>query len=152
MRCPYCDNEGTKVTDSRDSSRDTIRRRRECLNCGERFTTYEYIEPVELYVVKKDGHRELYDRKKVRKGIEKACEKRPVSVDKIEEMVNRIETDIRKSGCREVEAEEIGEKIMEGLKELDQVAYIRFASVYRSFADITCFEKELEKLLKEKNK
>ncbi len=152
MRCPYCDNEGTKVTDSRDSSRDTIRRRRECLNCGERFTTYEYIEPVELYVVKKDGRRELYDRNKVRKGLEKACEKRPVSVDRIEEMVNRIEMEIRKSGCREVDTELIGEKIMEGLKELDQVAYIRFASVYRSFADITCFEKELEKLLKEKNR
>ncbi len=152
MRCPYCDDDRTKVTDSRDSSRDTIRRRRECLNCGERFTTYEYIEPVELYVVKNDGRRELYDRKKIRKGIEKACEKRPVSIEKIEEMVNHIEREIRKGGEREVNTEVIGEMIMEGLKELDQVAYIRFASVYRRFADITCFEKELDKLLKEKNR
>ncbi len=152
MRCPYCDDDRTKVTDSRDSSRDTIRRRRECLNCSERFTTYEYIEPIELYVVKSDGRRELFDRKKIRKGIEKACEKRPVSVEKIEEMVNHIERDIRKGGDREVNTEVIGEKIMDGLKELDQVAYIRFASVYRRFADITCFEKELENLIKEKSK
>lgn len=152
MECPYCENEKTKVTDSRDSSHNTIRRRRECDNCGQRFTTYEYVEPVELYVMKKDGRREPFDRKKIRKGIEKACEKRPVSIEQIDKIVKDIERDIRKDGSREVSSDIIGEHIMEVLKGLDQVAYIRFASVYRSFADITCFEEELNKLLKERVK
>ncbi len=147
MLCPFCKHDGTKVTDSRESSEDTIRRRRECLECGERFTTYESIEKPELYVVKKDGVRELFDREKVRKGIQKACEKRPVSMEKIDDLVIKIEREMRETGGREVEASAIGEMIMKELKELDQVAYIRFASVYRSFADITCFEDELKKLL-----
>ena len=150
MECPYCHHIETKVTDSRDTGSYTIRRRRECLKCKKRFTTYEYIEMTPVYIIKKDGRREKFDRGKIKKGIMKALEKRPVSHEKIEEIVNSIEDKIRRNGKEEIESSVIGEYVMNSLKEIDQVAYIRFASVYRSFADITFFEKEIKNLTEEK--
>jgi transcriptional repressor NrdR len=149
MECPYCHNIETKVTDSRDTGALSIRRRRECLKCGKRFTTYEYIEMQPIYVIKKDGRREKFERQKIRHGIEKACEKRPVSHEKIEELIEKIEERIRRSGKEEIESKQIGEYVMEALKETDHVAYIRFASVYRSFADISSFEEEIKNLTKQ---
>ena len=149
MECPYCHNIETKVTDSRDTGALSIRRRRECLKCGKRFTTYEYIEMQPIYVIKKDGRREKFERQKIRHGIEKACEKRPVSHEKIEELIEKIEERIRRSGKEEIESRQIGEYVMETLKETDHVAYIRFASVYRSFADISSFEEEIKNLTKQ---
>jgi transcriptional repressor NrdR len=146
MQCPYCRYAETKVTDSRDTGAYTIRRRRECLRCNRRFTTYEYIEMTPVYVIKKDGRREKFDRDKIKKGIMKAVEKRPVSHDTIEDIVNSVEEKIRRIGQEEIKSSEIGEYVMEKLKETDQVAYIRFASVYRSFADITSFEREIKNL------
>lgn len=145
MKCPYCNNEETRVTDSRDTGT-SIRRRRECLRCNRRFTTYEYIELPPLYVKKKDGRLEKFDRNKIKNGIMKAFEKRPITHEKIEEIVNSIEEKIRRLGKEEVESKIIGEFVMEKLKETDHVAYIRFASVYRSFADISSFEEEIKKL------
>ena len=150
MKCPYCQHPETKVTDSRDTGTHTIRRRRECLKCGRRFTTYEYIEMTPVYIIKKDGRREKFDRNKIKKGIMKALEKRPVAHDKIEEILDSIEEKIQKTGKEEIESSTIGEYVMNILKETDQVAYIRFASVYRSFADITSFEKEIKKLAEQK--
>jgi len=150
MECPYCHHIETKVTDSRDTGSFTIRRRRECLKCNRRFTTYEYIEMTPVYIVKKDGRREKFDRIKLKKGVMRALEKRPVSHEKIEEMINSIEEKIRRTGTEEIESSAIGEYVMDSLKETDQVAYIRFASVYRSFADVTFFEKEIKNLTKEK--
>jgi transcriptional repressor NrdR len=150
MECPYCHHIDTKVTDSRDTGRFTIRRRRECLKCNKRFTTYENIEMTPIYIIKKDGRRETYERNKIKKGIMKALEKRPISHEKVEEIVNKIEEKIRKYGNEEIESSIIGEYVMSSLKEIDQVAYIRFASVYRSFADITFFEKEIKNLTEEK--
>jgi transcriptional repressor NrdR len=149
MECPYCHNIETKVTDSRDTGALSIRRRRECLKCGKRFTTYEYIEMQPIYVIKKDGRREKFERQKIRHGIEKACEKRPVRHEKIEELIEKIEERIRRSGKEEIESKQIGEYVMEALKETDHVAYIRFASVYRSFADISSFEEEIKNLTKQ---
>jgi len=149
MECPYCHNIETKVTDSRDTGALSIRRRRECLKCGKRFTTYEHIEMQPIYVIKKDGRREKFERQKIRHGIEKACEKRPVSQEKIEELIEKIEERTRRSGKEEIESKQIGEYVMEALKETDHVAYIRFASVYRSFADISSFEKEIKNLTKQ---
>ena len=149
MECPYCHNIETKVTDSRDTGALSIRRRRECLKCGKRFTTYEYIEMQPIYVIKKDGRREKFERQKIRHGIEKACEKRPVSQEKIEELIEKIEERTRRSGKEEIESKQIGEYVMEALKETDHVAYIRFASVYRSFADISSFEEEIKNLTKQ---
>ena len=149
MECPYCHNQETKVTDSRDTGSFSIRRRRECLDCGKRFTTYEYIELTPLYVVKKDGRREKFDRNKIRKGIEKALEKRPVGHEKIEEILEQIEESIRRNGSEEIDSKVIGEYVMEALKQVDHVAYIRFASVYRSFADIESFEEEIKNLAKQ---
>ena len=149
MKCPYCNNPDTKVTDSRDTETLSIRRRRECLNCNRRFTTYEYIEMSPLYVIKKDGRREKYDRIKIKNGIMKAIEKRPVSHEKIEEMLDTIEENIRRNGKDEIETAVIGEYVMDVLKQVDQVAYIRFASVYRSFTDVTSFEKEVKNLIDE---
>ena len=146
MECPYCHHIETKVTDSRDTGSYTIRRRRECLKCNKRFTTYEYIEMTPVYIIKKDGRREKFERNKIKKGLMKALEKRPVSHEKIEEMINIIEDKIRKAGQEEIESSIIGEYVMDQLKKVDQVAYIRFASVYRSFADITFFEKEIKNL------
>ena len=150
MECPYCSHIDTKVTDSRDTGSYTIRRIRECLNCNKRFTTYEYVEMNPVLIIKKDGRREKFDRNKIKNGIMKALEKRPVSHEKIEEIINKIEEKIRRSGKEEIESKVIGEFVMYELKETDQVAYIRFASVYRSFADITFFQKEIKNLTEEK--
>ena len=151
MRCPYCGCLEDKVVDSRPTDEGlTIRRRRECVKCMARFTTYEKIETVPLMVVKKDGTRQGYDRNKVLGGIVKACEKRPVSVQQIEKLVDSIELQLYNSMKKEVTTEEIGEIIMSELKDLDQVAYVRFASVYRQFKDIDTFMEELTKIMKEK--
>lgn len=148
MRCPYCGKGKDKVIDSRLSSdARSIRRRRNCLKCKRRFTTYEYIEEVPLMVIKKDGRREPFDRKKILSGVIKACEKRPISMGKLEDMVEQIERHMQKSFEKEVEAREIGEFVMTKLAELDEVAYVRFASVYRQFKDIKQFMKELKQLL-----
>ena len=149
MECPYCNHIETKVTDSRDTGSFTIRRRRECLSCNKRFTTYEYIEMNPVLIIKKDGRREKFNKTKIKNGIMKALEKRPVSHEKVEEIIDRIEEKIRRSGKEEIESKNIGEYVMEELKNTDQVAYIRFASVYRSFADITFFQKEIKNLTKQ---
>lgn len=152
MRCPYCGHKEDRVIDSRTSADDTIiRRRRECLKCGERFTTYERIERMELMVVKKDGRREPFDREKILIGLRKACEKRPISIEKLEEITNLIEQEIEARNEREVSSQLIGEFVMKYLHDLDQVAYVRFASVYREFKDLEEFKHALDKLLK-KNK
>ncbi len=151
MKCPFCAYTESKVIDSRsadDSER--IRRRRECLKCGKRFTTHEIIETVPVIVVKRDKSRESFDRNKLTNGLVRACEKRPVSIDKIEEIVNNIESKVQSSLDREVTTEQIGELAMKELKDVDEVSYVRFASVYRSFKDIETFMDELNKLLKEK--
>ena len=149
MNCPYCNHLESKVTDSRDTGNISIRRRRECLKCGKRFTTYEYIELAPLYVIKKDGRREKFDRNKIKNGITKALEKRPVGHEKIDEIVDSIEEKIRRNGREEIESTHIGEFVMDALKQVDHVGYIRFASVYREFADVTSFEKELKSLKKQ---
>jgi len=150
MECPYCNHIETKVTDSRDTGKYTIRRRRECLKCNKRFTTYEHIEMQPIYVIKKDGRREKYDRSKIKTGIMKALEKRPIGHEKVEEMIDTIEEKIRRCGREEIESSVIGEYVMDALKKIDQVAYIRFASVYRSFTDVTSFEKEVKNLTEQK--
>ncbi|MBW2984507.1 transcriptional regulator NrdR [Candidatus Woesearchaeota archaeon] len=149
MRCPYCGGSETKVLDKRETS-DLIstRRRRECLKCKKRFTTYERVEIAELVVVKKDKRREPFDRTKLMKGIIKACEKRPVKMSQIEKAVDEIELELRKKEDIEVGSSEIGELVMSKLKQLDKIAYIRFASVYRDFTDVGQFKKELSALLK----
>lgn len=143
MRCPYCSFDDTKVMDKRDHE-ETTRRRRQCLKCNKRFTTHERAE-MNLVVVKKDGRRERYDRHKLLSGILKACEKRPISQETMEKVVDDIEAELRAYG-REISSRDIGELVMEKLKKIDKVAYIRFASVYREFSDITEFEKELQLL------
>lgn len=145
MLCPYCANTETKVTDKRDAGNAT-RRRRECLKCGKRFSTRETVEWSELKVVKKDGRREPFSRDKLRSGILRACEKRPVSAEQIEKMITRIEEKLRKRG-KEVKTFIIGEVVSGELKKVDKVAYIRFASVYREFADVSDFKKEIRELL-----
>ncbi|MFT4303363.1 MAG: transcriptional regulator NrdR [Candidatus Woesearchaeota archaeon] len=149
MRCPFCYNLDTKVVDKRATTDETsIRRRRECLKCGKRFSTYERPELTTLYVVKKNGNREAFNRQKMMGGLFKACEKRPISAEEIEEMGNKIETELRRSDGNEVKSNVIGEKIMKYLKRKDKVAYIRFASVYREFTDLESFKEELMKLTK----
>ena len=149
MKCPYCNNEETQVIDTRDTENlEATRRRRECLKCSKRFTTYERVEEAEIVVVKKDGKRERFERQKVINGVLKACEKRDISLDKIERLVDDVESDLRKRDSVEVESKVIGELIMKKLKSLDKIAYIRFASVYREFEDLERFEEELEKLQK----
>ena len=151
MKCPYCGTSKDKVLDSRASKGGrSIRRRRECLKCERRFTTYEYIEEVPLMVIKKDGRREPFDRSKVLAGLVKACEKRPVSMQKLEKIVEAMERHIQKNFDREVRASVIGELTMKHLHGMDQVAYVRFASVYREFKDINQFMKELKQLLKKR--
>ena len=151
MKCPYCSFEESKVVDSRPADDgERIRRRRECLKCGKRFTTYEIIENIPLYVVKRDKSREVFDRNKLTAGILRACEKRPVSVEQVEEMVTDIELTAQNGFEREITAEQIGELVMERLKKVDEVSYVRFASVYRQFKDINTFMEELNKLLTEK--
>ena len=154
MRCPFCDNQETKVIDSRPTEDGhAIRRRRECERCTRRFTTYEKVEEVILMVVKKDGSREAFDRTKVMNGIIRACEKRPVTLVTMENMVNQIERGLNNMIEKEVDSSFIGELIMDQLKEVDQVAYVRFASVYRQFTDANTFIAEVEKLLgKEKGR
>jgi len=149
MECPYCHKTDTKVTDSRDTGTLSIRRRRECLECGKRFTTYEYIELTPMYVIKKDGRREKFDRAKIRKGIERALEKRPVNQEQIDSIIEEIEEKIRRTGSEEIDSKRVGEFVMNALKETDHVAYIRFASVYRSFADLSSFEEEIKNLTKQ---
>ena len=151
MKCPYCGFEESKVIDSRPADEgERIRRRRECLKCGKRFTTHEVIETVPIVVVKRDKSREVFDRAKLTAGILRACEKRPVSVEQIEHMVDVIEAQLQSSLDREVTSMTIGELTMDQLKNVDEVAYVRFASVYRQFKDINTFMDELNKLLMEK--
>ena len=148
MKCPTCSYKETKVNDSRLSGDGaSIRRRRECLKCKKRFTTYEYVEQVPLMVVKKDGRRQPFDRTRIIAGLLKACEKRPVSIDKIEEITSEIERAVQKRYEREVDSKQIGELIMEKLSTLDEVAYVRFASVYRQFRDVNQFMNELQNIL-----
>lgn len=153
MKCPFCDNIDTKVIDSRPADDGhAIRRRRVCGKCDSRFTTYEKVEEVILMVIKRDGSRQAFDRMKVMNGIIKACEKRPVSMDTIEYMVDQIERGLNNMMKKEVESSFIGELIMKQLREVDQVAYVRFASVYRDFADVETFVAEIEKLLGQERK
>ena len=150
MRCPYCGEEETKVVDSRQADEGrSIRRRRECINCQKRFTTYETVETVPIMVVKRDGRRQPYDRNKIRNGLVRACEKRPVSLEEMDALADSIEQNLQNAMVREVQTSEIGEMVMERLKPLDQVAYVRFASVYRQFKDINSFMAELNALLEE---
>lgn len=151
MKCPFCSSLESKVIDSRLAKEETsIRRRRECLECSSRYTTYERVEEVELQIVKKDGVREPFDRSKILAGILKACEKRPISMDVIESFVSSLERELQERGDREVDSGEIGEMVIKKLYEIDEVAYVRFASVYRSFKDVNQFMSELKDLLKDK--
>ena len=152
MKCIYCNCTESRVVDSRPTEDGAIRRRRECERCQRRFTTYEKIEMLPVFIIKKDKRRELFDPNKVRGGILKACEKRPVPIDEIEKLVSHVETSVCQKMEQEVTSEEIGQLIMEGLKELDEVAYIRFASVYRQFKDVQSFMQELQQLLDTQNK
>ncbi|MDD2472222.1 MAG: transcriptional regulator NrdR [Dehalococcoidales bacterium] len=145
MKCPYCDYPDSRVIDSRESS-EGIRRRRQCINCNQRFTTYERLQPVLLYVVKKDQRREEFSKEKLLSGLRKACEKRPLPVVRIEQMADEIETELMALGRAEVPSSIIGDMVMEKLKKLDKIAYIRFASVYRDFTDIDALKSELETL------
>ncbi len=149
MICPFCAHEFTRVVDKREGADGkTTRRRRECQQCGRRFTTFERVEALDLLIIKKDGRREVFERTKLRSGIVKSCEKRPVSAGDIEKIIDEVEADLRKAGVSEVSSKKIGELVTKRLKKLDEVAYIRFASVYRQFADLSDFEKELTKLSK----
>ena len=147
MKCIYCNCTESRVVDSRPTEDGAIRRRRECERCQRRFTTYEKIEMLPVFIVKKDKRREQFDPAKVRNGILKACEKRPVSLEEIEKLVGRVENSVCRQMEQEVTSEQIGLLIMDGLKELDEVAYIRFASVYRQFKDVQSFMQELQQLL-----
>lgn len=150
MQCPYCNYKESKVVDSRHTDNKSIRRRRECESCKKRFTTYEIIETTPIMVVKKDDSREVFDREKIKRGIIKSCEKRPVSIDQIESIVSYIENEINKEYLSEINTEKIGEMVMEKLKDIDEVSYVRFASVYRQFKDINTFVSELKNILMEK--
>jgi transcriptional repressor NrdR len=148
MRCPYCHSTNNKVIDSRPSREaNAIRRRRECLNCKRRFTTYEQVQETMPLIIKKDGRRESYQRPKISEGIKKACEKRPVSIDAIENFLDQLEREMLESGQREIPSTWIGEKVMNQLRLWDEVAFVRFASVYRHFTDATDFMEEIRKLL-----
>ena len=148
MKCPFCGDDNTRVIDSRPADdNEAIRRRRQCDECGKRFTTYEKVETIPLIVIKKDNNREQYQRSKIENGVLSACYKRPVSVDQIEACVDEIENKIFNLGVREIESEKIGEIVMDQIRDLDQVAYVRFASVYRQFKDADTFMSELKKLL-----
>ena len=149
MRCPYCNYEETQVIDTRETENlEATRRRRECMKCSKRFTTYERVEEADIIVVKKDGRRERFQRQKVLNGVVEACEKRSIPLEKIEKLVDEVESDLRKRDSVEVESKVVGEIVMRKLKTLDKVAYIRFASVYREFEDLDRFAEELEKLQK----
>ena len=149
MICPFCAHEFSRVIDKREGTDGkTTRRRRQCQKCGRRFTTFERVEMLDLLVIKKDGKREIFDRAKLRSGVIKSCEKRPVSADEIEKMIDEIEANLRKNGSQEISSKKIGELVINRLKKVDEVAYIRFASVYRQFTDLSDFEKELTRLSK----
>ena len=149
MKCPYCNEDNTKVIDSRPAEENSaIRRRRQCESCGKRFTTYEKLETMPLMVVKKDGTREVYDRAKIEAGILRSCHKRPVSPQQIDALIDEVESSVFNLEEKEVATSVIGELVMAGLKELDEVAYVRFASVYREFKDVNTFLDEIGKLLK----
>lgn len=151
MKCPFCDYGDSKVVDSRPTDEGlTIRRRRECFGCGKRFTTYEKVETIPLIVIKSDNTREPFDRQKLLSGLMRACAKRPISTAQLEEVVNKIEANMSNSLKREFTSKEVGEMALDCLRELDEVAYIRFASVYRSFQDIETFRDELDRLLAKK--
>ena len=151
MRCPFCKKEDSRVIDSRSADEgNSIRRRRECTGCGRRFTTYEVVEKMPLMVIKNDGRRLVFDRDKLLKGLVRSCDKRDIPAEKIVTLADEIEREIRNTMEREVTTKHIGELVMEHLKSFDEVAYIRFASVYRKFADISMFREELEELLREK--
>jgi transcriptional repressor NrdR len=153
LKCPFCANIDDKVIDSREGrTGDTIRRRRECLKCARRFTTYERIDEIPYMVIKKDGRRERFERQKILQGLLKACEKRPVPTPKLEAIVDEIEGVVQEATERELNTTEIGELIMRGLKKLDKVAYVRFASVYMDFKDVQEFMSELKNLLKDRSK
>lgn len=149
MKCPYCGSKDTEVVETRDSEDlETIRRRRECVTCGKRFTTYERIENINLFVIKKDGKREQFNRDKLKAGIIRSCEKTKVSLDDIEKIVTEIERELRTADSVEVESKRIGQMVATRLKALDKVAYIRFSSVFRRFVDVEDFEKEVKRLIK----
>ena len=150
MKCPYCGFSESKVVDSRPADEGSIRRRRECLQCERRFTTYEIVESLPMVVIKKDGSRQTFDRSKVLRGIQRSCEKRPVPVADMERMALEIEQELQNKLEREISTELVGEMVMDKLKKADEVAYVRFASVYRQFKDINTFMSELNKLLSEK--
>ena len=152
MQCPYCNYKESKVVDSRHTDSNSIRRRRECESCKKRYTTYETIETTPVMVVKKDNTREYFEREKIKNGLIKSCEKRPVSIDQIEGVVSYIENEINKNYKTEIETKIIGEMIMDKLKDIDEVSYVRFASVYRQFKDINTFVNELKTILMEKDK
>ena len=148
MKCPYCSNPDTRVVDSRPAEDGTsIRRRRSCDSCGKRFTTYEKVETIPLIIIKKDNPREQYSRMKIENGVIRACYKRPVPAEEIERMIDRIETEVFSLEEKEIPSHVIGEMVMDGLKDLDEVAYVRFASVYREFKDVNTFMDELKKIL-----
>ncbi|MBR2592301.1 MAG: transcriptional repressor NrdR [Oscillospiraceae bacterium] len=149
MKCPYCGEEDTRVIDSRPAD-NAIRRRRQCEGCGKRFTTYEKVETIPMMIVKKDSTRELYDRSKIEAGMVRACHKRPISANQITEVVDRIENEILQRDSREISSTEVGEMVMQNLRDLDDVAYVRFASVYREFKDVDTFLEEILKIAKKK--
>ena len=149
MNCPYCNHEETKVLETRESEQDITRRRRECLKCEKRFTTYEQVEHSEITLIKKNGKRTTFDKQKVINSIKLACRKRPISDEKIEEIATKIENKLRNNIKKEITSKQVGEIVLRYLKKFDQVAYIRFASVYRDFQDLETFKKELDNLEKE---
>jgi len=152
MRCAFCGHDDSKVIDSRPTDEGVaIRRRRECIKCAQRFTTYEKVESLPIVVIKKDKTREMFNREKLLAGLTRACEKRPVEAAKLDLLVDKIESDLQNTLKREISTKEIGEKVMEGLKNIDEVAYVRFASVYRQFKDVNTFIAEVNKLLYDKN-
>ena len=146
MKCPYCGSDDLSVVDKRDISDALIKRRRECLKCEQRFTTFEKVGDVDLFVIKKDGSRQRYDKEKIKRGIILACKKRPVTIEAIENLISKVEQDLRREGNVEVNTEDIGKIVMKHLKELDEVAYIRFASIYKEFKTANDFKKEILKL------
>ncbi len=152
MRCPFCSHDESKVIDSRTSPDMAIRRRRECLRCERRFTTYERIEESPIKVIKKDGSRVTFDRNKIRLGVEKACYKRPVSIEQIDQLVGQVEAMIYEDGLREIPSRQIGELVFDALRELDKVAFVRFASVYREFQDVHDFVDELQPILENRRR
>ncbi len=151
MKCPFCASTRSRVVDTR-SAEEGIRRRRECLDCGRRFTTYERVAPLRLMVIKQDGRREPFDRNKILHGVQIACGKRPISTDAIEELVSGIESELYHRGSREVTSQEIGEMVMQNLRRLDEVAYIRFATIYRQFADVEDLSEEIKNLIERRRR